>query len=201
MRRPGKGGDAGPAGSGIKIVESLPEDAVEVGAIIDAYGVHGWVKIAPHAGVGLSGGALLRVKSWWLVNGSVRCAVRVVASKAHGATVVAQFAGCTDRDAALALRGATVRVRRADFPALERDEYYWVDLIGLEVVNEAGDALGRVVDLIDNGAHSILRIEYDWPGDEMRATHAQRLIPFVDAYVKRVDQTGRRIVVDWGMDY
>jgi 16S rRNA processing protein RimM len=195
----------------IETVDSLPEDAVEVGAITDAYGIKGWLKITPHAGVSSSGGALLRAKSWWLMRGGVRCAVQILASRVHGAVVVAQFSGCVDRDAALALRGCTVHVRRADFPALGRNEHYWVDLIGLAVVNEAGDALGRVVDLIDNGAHSILCVEYAQAGNgndgreadnaDRHITKLERLIPFVDAYVKAVDPSGRRIVVDWGVDY
>ncbi|MCG1017776.1 MULTISPECIES: ribosome maturation factor RimM [Burkholderiaceae] len=202
VRRPVKGGGrAGSSESGIESVASLPDDAIEVGAVVDAYGVKGGLKITPHAGVGSSGGALLRARSWWLVKGGVCRAAQVVSSKAHSATVVVQLAGCADRDQALALRGATVHVRRADFPALGRDEYYWVDLIGLAVVNESGDALGQVVDLMDNGAHSILRVEYDEVGQDGRATKAERLIPFVDAYVKTVDPSDRRIVVDWGADY
>lgn len=202
VRRPVKGdGRAGSSESGIERVTSLPDDAIEVGAVVDAYGVKGGLKITPHAGVGSSGGALLCASSWWLVKGGVCRAAQVVSSKAHGVTVVVQLAGCADRDQALALRGATVHVRRADFPALGRDEYYWVDLIGLAVVSASGDALGQVVDLIDNGAHSILRVQYDEIGRDGRITKAERLIPFVDAYVKTVDPSDRRIVVDWGMDY
>jgi 16S rRNA processing protein RimM len=199
-RRPAQAGDE--AGQdGMVAVEALPEDAVEVGAITDAYGVKGWLRIAPHAGGGSSGGALLRARMWWLAKGSERYQVRVTAAKVHSATVVAQLAGCSDRDAALALRGFTIRVRRTDFPPLEREEYYWVDLIGLAVVNEAGEALGTVGDLIDNGAHSVLRVEYAQPGKDGGPGVAERLIPFVDAYVKTVDQEAGRIVVDWGADY
>jgi 16S rRNA processing protein RimM len=193
--------EASTAQAGIEAVDALAEDAVEVGAITDAYGVKGGLKISPHAGVGSSGGALLRAKAWWLVKGRDRRKAQVIAAKTHGATIVAQLAGCGDRDAALALRGFTVHVRRADFPALERDEYYWVDLIGLAVVNEAGDALGSVADLIDNGAHSILRVEYAQTGKDGKPGTAERLIPFVDAYVKTVDLAAGRIVVDWSLDY
>lgn len=193
--------EAGPAQAGIEAVAALPEDAIEVGAITDAYGVKGWLKLAPHAGMGSSGGALLRAKAWWLVKGGDRRKVEVIAAKPHGATVVAQIAGCGDRDAALALRGFAVHARRADFPALEGDEYYWVDLIGLAVVNEAGEPLGTVADLIDNGAHSILRVEYAQTGKDGKPGTAERLIPFVDAYVKTVDKTAGRIVVDWSLDY
>jgi 16S rRNA processing protein RimM len=92
-------------------------------------------------------------------------------------------------------------VRRSDFPTLAADEFYWVDLIGLEVVNESGVALGVVADLLDNGAHSVLRIEYPTQSKEGQPVTGERLIPFVGVYVKTVDQAAKRIVVDWEADY
>ena len=187
--------------SGIEAVDALPDDAVEVGAIVDAYGLKGWVKVAAHAGATQGGDALTSAKCWWLVKGREIKSAPVVAAKAHSDSIVAQLSGAGDRDQALALRGWRVHVRRSDFPALEADEFYWVDLIGLEVVNEAGVALGTVVDLIDNGAHSVLRIEYPPQGKDGQPITGERLIPFVGVYVKSVDQTAKRIVVDWEADY
>ena len=195
--------------SGIESVEALPDDAVEVGVIVDAYGLKGWVKVAAHASVGQGGQALTSAKRWWLVkahvkgsdNGRELRSAPVVAAKVHSDSVVAQLSGATDRDQALALKGWRVHVRRSDFPALAADEFYWVDLIGLEVVNESGVALGVVADLLDNGAHSVLRIEYPTQGKEGQPVTGERLIPFVGVYVKTVDQAAKRIVVDWEADY
>ncbi|OXH83908.1 ribosome maturation factor RimM, partial [Burkholderia multivorans] len=75
------------------------------------------------------------------------------------------------------------------------------DLIGLDVVNEQSATLGKVVGMIDNGAHSIMRVEYPSVGKDGRPAAAERLIPFVGVYVKTVDQASRRIVVDWEADY
>jgi 16S rRNA processing protein RimM len=188
-------------GSDIEQVEALPDDAVEVGAVVDAYGLKGWVKVAAHASARQGGDALTSAKRWWLVKGREIKSAPVVAAKSHGDSIVAQLAGPSDRDQALALRGWRVHVRRSDFPALEDDEFYWVDLIGLEVVNEASVALGRVVDLIDNGAHAVLRIEYPSQGKDGQSVTGERLIPFVGVYVKAVDQAAKRIVVDWEADY
>jgi 16S rRNA processing protein RimM len=99
------------------------------------------------------------------------------------------------------MRGFRVFVRREDFPALAADEFYWVDLIGLEVVNEQSVALGKVSGMIDNGVHSIMRVEYPATGKDGQPTTGERLIPFVGVYVKTVDQAARRIVVDWEADY
>ncbi|GLU32319.1 ribosome maturation factor RimM [Trinickia caryophylli] len=178
-----------------------PDDTVEIGAIVDAYGLKGWVKIAAHANAGQGGDALKHAKRWWLENGRERKLAIVAQAKPHSDTFVAQIAGVTDRDEARALRGYRVHVRRADFPALGADEFYWVDLVGLDVVNEAGVALGRVTDLLDNGAHSVLRVEYPSVGKDGLPSKGERLIPFVGAYVKTVDQAAKRIVVDWQADY
>jgi 16S rRNA processing protein RimM len=180
----------------------LPDDAVELGFIADAYGLKGWVKIVPHANGKQGGDALLNAKRWWLVKGRDYKSARCLQSKVHADTIVARFAGCDDRDTALALKGHTVNIARSDFPKLDsEDEFYWVDLIGLDVESEAGVALGRVADLIDNGAHSILRIEYPSIDKDGKPVTGERLIPFVGVYVKTVDRAAKRIVVDWDADY
>lgn len=185
----------------IDAAQSWPDDAVEVGAVVDAYGLKGWVKLAAHAGAGRGGDALLKARDWWLQKGAERKFARVTQAKLHGDTVVAHPDGSVDRDTALALRGARVFVRRGDFPALAADEFYWVDLIGLDVVNEAGVALGKIADMIDNGVHSIMRVEYPATGKDGRPKTGERLIPFVGVYVTAVEQAAGRVVVDWEADY
>lgn len=186
----------------VETAQAWPDDAVEVGAVVDAYGLKGWVKIAAHAGAGRGGDVLLKARHWWLEQkGGARAGMRVSQAKTHGDSVVAHLAGLDDRDAALAMRGTRVFVGRGDFPALAADEFYWVDLIGLDVVNEAGVSLGEVADMIDNSVHSIMRITYPSTGKDGRPVTGERLIPFVGVYVKTVDQAARRIVVDWEADY
>ncbi|WP_310631433.1 ribosome maturation factor RimM [Paraburkholderia sp.] len=192
-----------PKGDGLRAESeaSWPADAVEVGAVIDAYGLKGGLKIAPHAE---GGRALIAAKRWWFLKGRERptlhSAVRASA-KVHGDSVVGQLNAIADRDTALQLRGARIYVSRADFPAPETDEYYWVDLIGLDVANEAGVELGKVAGLIDNGAQSVLRVEYPSAGKDGKPVTGERLIPFVGVFVKTVDLAAKRIVVDWDADF
>jgi 16S rRNA processing protein RimM len=181
--------------------ESWPDDAVEVGAIVDAYGLKGWVKVAAHADAGRGGDALLSAKRWWLMKGRERRSAPVLHSKVHSDSIVAHMGGVADRDVALSIRGYSVYIRRSDFPTLDADEFYWVDLLGLGVVNEAGVALGTVADMIDNGAHSVLRVEYPSTGKDGKPVTGERLIPFVGVYVKTVDQAAKQIIVDWEADY
>ena len=177
---------------------TVPDDLIQVGHITGAYGLRGGIRVTPYS---LDADALLNVKTWWLDKPSLR-PVQVRSAKFHSGEVTATLVDMSERTLAEALKGATVQVSRADFPALSEDEYYWTDLIGLDVVNEQGEALGKVTDLMHNGAQSILRITpvpaADAPVD---AKVEERLVPFVDQFIKTVDQQARLITVDWGLDY
>jgi 16S rRNA processing protein RimM len=174
---------------------AIPEDLVLVGHVTGAYGIQGWVRIRPYSA---DADALLHAKTWWLDKPDFHD-VDMLESKSHGGDVVARLMGVADRNAAEALKGAAVQVARSHFPALSDDEFYWIDLIGLEVENLQGERLGLVQDLMDNGAHPILRVAPSI-GSESEKPHEQ-LIPFVDAFVKTVDKQAKKITVDWGSDY
>ncbi|MBI1891488.1 MAG: ribosome maturation factor RimM [Burkholderiales bacterium] len=171
----------------------IPDDLVLVGHITGAYGIHGWVRIKPYA---TDAGALLYAKTWWLDKPELRD-VAVMQAKDHSGDTVAQLMGVADRNAAEALKGTTVQIARSRFPALADGEFYWVDLIGLAVENLQGEMLGQVKDLMDNGAHPILRVAPE--GSDEKAP--EMLIPFVEHFVKTIDQQAKRITVDWGKDY
>lgn len=183
------------AAASVDPAADFPADAVEVGRIVGAWGVKGWFKVQPFAA---EPQALFSSRRWYLRppegpgTAPPPPLLRITQSREHGGLVVAGAQEVPDRNAAEALKGARVFVGRSSFPTAGADEYYWVDLIGCEVVNREGVALGHVADLLDTGAHSVLRVVQ---GD------AERLIPFVAAYVDTVDLPGRRIGVDWGLDY
>ena len=179
-----------------------PADLTQVGYVSGPFGVTGSIRVTPFS---TEADALLSVKTWWLEKSGLR-SVQVRTAKMHGGEVVAQLVGTLGRDAAEALKGAAVLVPRSDFPQLTQDEYYWSDLIGLDVVNLEGQSLGKVSDMMHNGAQSILRIAPsvdDAAADTAAAKDKaqERLIPFVDHFVKTVDLAGRTITVDWGLDY
>jgi 16S rRNA processing protein RimM len=178
----------------------LPADAVEVGRIADAWGVKGWFKVLPHSA---SPEALFSSKRWYLqpaeqgaktFSGTVL--LRVREAKEHSDTLVASAHDVDDRSAAEALKGARVFVARSSFPTAGEDEYYWVDLIGLPVINREGVALGVVKELLSTGPQTVLVIEYTEEGKTL-----ERMIPFVAAYVDAVDLPGKRITVDWQPEY
>ena len=127
--------------------------------------------------------------------------LRITHSKDHGDGVVASAQELPDRSAAEAMKGARIFIARSSFPTAGDGEFYWIDLIGLAVVNREGEALGTVADLLDTGAHSVLRVRRPEATEATPPAEAERLIPFVAAFVDAVDLPGRRITVDWGLDY
>jgi 16S rRNA processing protein RimM len=186
--------------------EQFPDDAVEVARIVDAWGVKGWIKLQPFA---VDAQALLSTRRWHLrpptravvAHPAMPALLHITQARLHNDAVIAAAQELADRDAARALRGARVFVPRSSFPAAAVDEYYWVDLIGADVVNRQGEPLGRVSALIDTGPHSVLCVRRFDAAPEASDGEAERLIPFVSAYVDAVDTAGRRIVVDWPLDY
>ena len=197
MAAPGRPAAALPAG--IEPAE-LPADAIEVGRIADAWGIKGWFKVLSHSA---DPEALFSSKRWYLqpaekgpktFSGTLLLKIRE--AKDHSGTVVATAQEVDDRNAAEALRGARVFVPRSSFPTASADEYYWVDLIGLAVVNREGVELGAVKELLSTGPQTVLVLEYQAEGKSL-----ERMIPFVTAYVDTVDVPGKRITVDWQPDY
>jgi 16S rRNA processing protein RimM len=182
----------------------FPADAIEVARVIGAWGVKGWIRVQPYA---KDPQALFSCRRWFLrpgepqpgrpapENGAPLPTLLLIAdAREHGDEVIASVRDVGDRNAAEALRGARIFVPRSSFPTAGSEEYYWVDLIGAQVFNRDGVLLGEVSGLIDNGAHSVLQLRALPPAPE-------RLIPFVAAYVDKVDLSARRIDVDWGLDY
>ncbi|MYN19554.1 ribosome maturation factor RimM [Duganella sp. BJB488] len=176
----------------------VPDDLAQVGFVFGAYGVAGWVRIRPFSE---DADALLAVKTWWIDKPGLHD-VDVKQCKLHGGDVVAQLVGVTDRNVAEALKGAAVSIPRSRFPALSDDEFYWAELIGLDVENLQGEHLGTVTDMMSNGPQSILRIQpAPTPDADPEVAAQERLIPFVDAFIIKVDKAAKKITVDWGLDY
>ena len=104
--------------------------------------------------------SLLDFRTWWIGHeqGPWR-EVEVEQCEAHAKTLVAQLPDCPDRTAAEKLKGLLIAVPRSSLPEQDEGEYYWSDLIGLAVVNEAGERLGTVANLLETGANEVLSVQ------------------------------------------
>ena len=161
-----------------------------MGRIVAPYGLKGWVRIEPYGAVPDS---LSAYPSWWVGRNGDWREVKVAQSVLqHGASLVARFEGCAERDAALALKGSEVALERGALPQNANNEFYWFDLVGLKVVNVKDEELGVVAELFDNGAHPVMRIV---------AGETERLLPFVEQVVRQVELAQGRIRVEWELDW
>jgi 16S rRNA processing protein RimM len=156
-----------------------------MGRVAGSYGVRGWIKVAPGAGVAQT---LATTREWWLGEE----AYPVVEAKLHGATVVAKLAGIETREQAMRLKGARVSLERGALADPGEGHYYLADLVGLEVRNEQGERLGTVSKWLSNSAQDVM---------EVAGSGRARLIPWVSAIVKHVDLEAKRIVVDWSAEW
>ena len=165
------------------------DDWVPCGAVMGVYGVQGWVRVRSDTAPPL---ALANYRPWRLVGGAKVLTIRPAAVREHGKGLVAKLADVDDREAAAALIGRDIEVPRAAMPAPATDEYYWHDLIGLEVVTVTGRPLGSIERLLETGAHDVLVIA----GED-----AEVLVPFVPGKtVVDVRLAERRVIVDWEWD-
>lgn len=163
---------------------------IVMGRVAGAQGIQGWIKVQPYTA---EPDSLLDYRTWWL--GDERLGWReldVLKSSVHGRGVIAQLMGCHDRNTAEKYKGLLIAVPRNRMPQPDEDEYYWTDLIGLEVRNLGDERLGVVESLQDTGANQVLCVAGET---------GEILIPFIASAIKRVDLAGKVIRVDWQADY
>lgn len=159
-----------------------------MGRIVGAFGVQGWVKVKPHTQDPASLGEFGR---WWVESRAGWREVALEDFAVHSKGPVAKLAGCGSREAADALRGSDVAISRELLGEAEEGAHFQVDLVGLEVVEEGGEPLGRVESFFATGETAVMVV----------AGARERLIPFIDAFVKSVDRGAGRITVEWKADY
>lgn len=165
------------------------QDRVALGHINGVFGVQGWVKVFSYTE---PRERIVKYKQWLIKRDGVWQSINVISGRSQGKGVVARLEGITDRNAAELLMGSEIAIKRSELPRLSKNEFYWSDLIGLDVVNLDGEPLGQVTGLMETGAHDVLVVE-----DE-----AERLIPWVMGdVVVSVDTLEKRITVNWDKDF
>ena len=161
---------------------------VLVGMIGGPFGVKGWAHVNSYTEPPAN---LLSYTPWLLKRGK-RWEVVDVQAQEHGNGLIARIEGSHDRDVAAEWSGTPIGVDAGVLPAPTEGEYYWRDLVGLQVVNESGVDLGKVVRLFSTPAHDVMAVAHG---------SGERLIPFVREVVTAVEAAGGRVVVDWDQDW
>ena len=165
-------------------------DYLIVGRINGLYGVRGWVKVFSHTEPRDN---ILSYRTWYLRRGNEWQPFELADGRSHGKGVVANLIGCDDRDVAAGLIGSDIAILRKQLQQAAPGEYYWTDLIGLEVRTVDGVDLGIVDHLLETGSNDVLVVLQG---------KRERLIPFIrDQVVREIDLAGRKMVVDWDPDF
>ncbi len=162
---------------------------VPLGEVSGVFGLQGWVKVfsstEPRQGI-------INYPEWLLIDGKHRSLHILEKGKVHGKGIIAKLAEINDRSKAEMLIGRTIAIERENLPRLAKDEYYWLDLIGMDVFTLTGDRLGVIDTLFATGANDVIVVKGD----------RERLIPWIrEQVIKSVDLDNRRIQVDWDKEF
>jgi len=158
---------------------------IVVGRISGIYGVQGWLKVMSYTRPRDN----ILTYSPWLVKLDENWQEMVLLDgRVQGKGLVAKIEGVVDRDEARGLLDADIAIERSQLTAVAPGEYYWHDIIGLDVINQQDKILGKLTELLETGANDVLVVE----GKE------RILIPFVrDIYVLDINLEKNVIKVDW----
>lgn len=159
-----------------------------MGQILGPFGIKGWVRLKVFTDT-LNN--LTRYPHWFVEQGSAWVEHSVLEAGIQGKALVARLSGCTNRVEAQRLKGCKVGIPRAALPAAAANEFYWADLIGLEVTNVRSQIMGKVTEIFSTGANDVLVVE----GDK------RHLIPFISQVILNVEKDAGFITVDWEIDY
>jgi 16S rRNA processing protein RimM len=183
---------ANPADRGATTAQThsgAPDNLVVMAKIAAPFGIKGWLKLQTFTEYADS---LDAYDTWYLSGPKGWQLVEVEDFAVNAKAVVAKLKGCDDRTAAELMRKREIAVPRDWLDDAAEDEFYWVDLIGSEVVNEAGERLGRIDSLMETGANDVLVVKLG---------SSETLIPFVSGYLVSVDRERKLVTVRWDRNW
>lgn len=170
-------------------MKNVSVEPIVVGIVGSVYGVKGWLRIYSFTEPKEN---ILNYQPWQLYKDGSWIEIRIDEARMHGNEIVVKLAHCDDREAARSFTNAKIAVKRTQLPTLPLNEYYWTDLIGLQVVTIAGISLGVVEKLMETGSNDVLVVKGE----------RQRLLPYLPHQViKAIDLERGVIEVDWDPEF
>jgi 16S rRNA processing protein RimM len=158
---------------------------VIIGKIGTPYGINGWVKILIYSE---NIDNIFDLNPWYIEEKDAWSLIELETSRPHGKGIVAKVGGINTPEQARRLTGKKIAVSRSQLPELKANEYYWHDLIGLTVINQRGELLGKISSILETGSNDVLIVK----GIKEHA------IPYLPGQViVRVDLAKKEIQVDW----
>ncbi len=166
------------------------DNYIIVGKVSGVFGVKGWVRVYSHTEPRDN---ILRYKTWFLEQRGQWVPFTLTSGRQHGKGIIAQLDGINDRDIAATLVQRKVAIDSSQLPELDNGEFYWRDLLGLEVHNSDGTAFGKVVDFLETGSNDVLIA---------RNGEVERLIPYIpEQVILDIDLDNAKITVDWDPEF
>ena len=167
----------------------MTEEFVCVGKVSGIFGVKGWIKVYSYTETREN---ILTYSPWTLTKGKESKEVEVIDGRRHGKTVVARLEGINDRDDAAELNGWEIFIHADQLPKAKQGEYYWADLVGLQVKTVEGTDLGIVQQMLETGANDVVVVSGE----------RERLIPFLQGQtIIKIDLLAGEMLVDWDADF
>ncbi|WP_243370753.1 ribosome maturation factor RimM [Geotalea sp. SG265] len=160
-------------------------ETILIGKVSATHGVRGQLRITSFSGEPDSFTALRSVMIKKPGGGMESFAV--AGAKAHGKKIILSLKDFTNINDVMHLVGREVYVLREQLPALADDEYYWCDLVGLQVTTEDGEILGELVDIIVTGSNDVYVVQ--------GGGNREILVPALDDVVLEVDPAAGRMTV------
>lgn len=175
-----------------------------IGEISAVFGVKGWLKVHSFTEPMEN---ILAYDNWLLEKNGQQQSVNIDEARKHGNGIVVHIKDVDDRDVARQYCKSQILIPLASMPLLQEDDYYWHQLEGLQVYQQAVDGqqgvlLGTVDYLLETGANDVLVVKtvVDVTADAKQA--ADLLIPYLYGdVVKLVDLENGIILVDWQLDW
>ena len=160
---------------------------VFVGKISSPHGIKGWVKVISYTDPLEN---ILSYKEWFLPFEEGNKSFSIEDSRIQGKKIIAKLDGIEDRDSAEDLKNKEILVSRLEFPKLEKNTFYWNDLVDLSVMDQKGKQLGKVDSLFETGSNDVLVI--------VNENKERFLVPFImDEVIKKVDLAKEFISIEW----
>ncbi|MBB3101676.1 ribosome maturation factor RimM [Azomonas macrocytogenes] len=170
------------------------DELLILGKIVSVHGVRGEVKVYSYTDPIDN---LLDYRHWTLRRGEEVRQVELLQGRLQGNILVARLKGLEDREEARSYADFEIYLPKQQLPVLEDGEYYWYQLEGLKVTNQAGELLGKVHHLLETGANDVLVVR---PCEDS-LDDRERLLPYIDHCVLSIDLAAGEMSVDWDSDF
>jgi len=172
--------------------ETMSSDKIVVGKFGATYGIRGWLKVFSYTD---NTESIFDYSPWFVEQGGKWVEYKVESWKRHNKGLVVKLDGLDVREDAQLMTNFEILIDPAVLPELPEDEFYWRDLIGMQVVTGNGYDLGTVSDLLETGSNDVLVVKANLKD---AFGQKERLIPFLEEQViKHIDREAQRIEVDW----